>query len=224
MLYEVDEFFFEKEIEESFYWAGFIAADGCIVSNKNYKSKILELELCEKDLQHLLLFKSDIKSGHPIKEKMTKNSHKNINWNDKISYRIRIGNYNLCSSLMKYNIVSKKTKIYNMPDWLISHSLVRHFVRGYFDGDGCISKHSAPNRKDDYKLAIAGNKDFLNNVANIICKNVNIPNRSIGFNGNMNVLCYSGNLLVQKIGLYLYDDASIFLKRKYDLWQKCINL
>jgi hypothetical protein len=224
--YGVDDSFFLKDSEESFYWAGFLAADGCIVSRKDYKSKILELELGEKDLDHLLKFKDQIKSNHPIKEKIVKNKKKNKKWSDRKTYRIRICNYELCSSLERFNIVSKKTKTYDFPKWLIDHSLVNHFMRGYFDGDGCISKNSAPNRKDDYRMNIAANKNFLITFSNIICKNLDIINNSIILNktNKMYYLCYSGNLLVNKVCSYLYNDAKIFLKRKHNLWQKCIEL
>ena len=210
----------------NFYWAGFLAADGCISSRKDYKSKLLELELGEKDLDHLLKFKEHIKSNHPIKERTVENSKRNLKWNDCKTNRIRICNYDLCSSLERFNIVPAKTKIYEFPEWLIDHPLVHHFMRGYFDGDGCISKNSALNRKDDYKINIIATEKFLITFSEIICKNLNITNNSIVFNktNNMNYLCYGGNLLVDKVCSYLYKDAKVFLKRKFDLWQKCKDL
>lgn len=35
---QFDDGFFNKDTEESFYWAGFIAADGCVLASNNKKS------------------------------------------------------------------------------------------------------------------------------------------------------------------------------------------
>lgn len=55
--YNVNENFFSLDTPESFYWAGFIAADGCILKNL----KVLEIGLGIKDKKHLKKFKSAIK-------------------------------------------------------------------------------------------------------------------------------------------------------------------
>ena len=43
----------------------------------------------------------------------------------------------MCTDLMKLGVVPRKSLIAEMPN--INKSLVRHFIRGYFDGDGNIS-------------------------------------------------------------------------------------
>ena len=51
----VNHDFFSKNTLKSCYWAGFIAADGCVFKNQ------VRLALAEKDIDHLRLFKKDLR-------------------------------------------------------------------------------------------------------------------------------------------------------------------
>lgn len=222
--YPVDHNFFSKEDEGSFYWAGFLAADGCILIRKNFNNKNIILTLGEKDLNHLQLFKETLKSGHPIKTRIVENSKINSDWTDRNLYTITVGSHKIVEDLERFNIVPRKTKVYDFPDWLINHPLVNHFMRGYFDGDGSIYIHSRPQYKDQYKLSIAGNYSFLSNFGSIISEKLQIDNKSINSNGPVYVLSYGGNNLTSKIGSFLYDQATVYIERKYNLWKKCYDI
>lgn len=224
--YGVNDSFFSQENynEESFYWAGFLAADGCISIRKNFNGKNIILNLAEKDISHLEKFKKAVSSNHPIKKYIVKNSKINANWSDRPMCKITIGSHKIVGDLARFNIVSRKTKIYDLPDWIINHHLLNHFLRGYFDGDGNIWIHKRKNMKDQYKMSLAGNYSFLNNVGDFICNNLNITNKSINYNGGVYVLSYGGNNLTKKVGSYLYNNSNIFLERKHSLWKDCFNL
>lgn len=58
-----DENFFEKDTEESWYWAGFIAADGSV------SKTFLNIDICSLDLDHLKQFQKNIKTTVAIKLK-----------------------------------------------------------------------------------------------------------------------------------------------------------
>lgn len=114
----------------------------------------------------------------------------------------------------------RKTKIYNFPEWIINHELINHFMRGYFDGDGCFYKVKSNRNIKQHMMSIAGNLPFLLNYSNIINKNLNIDNKNISYNGGINVLTYGGNTLASNVGLFLYKNATIFLDRKHILWKE----
>lgn len=63
--YDYDENFFARDTEEAFYWAGFIAADGCIADQPNEKMS-LRISLATTDKNHLVKFLTDIGSNYPI--------------------------------------------------------------------------------------------------------------------------------------------------------------
>ena len=48
----------------------------------------------------------------------------------------------------------------------IPDELMRHFLRGYFDGDGCISFDTRYKSGPKSVIHVAGNYDFLNNSFN----------------------------------------------------------
>lgn len=60
--YTCNHHFFSKDNEASFYWAGFIAADG----NVEKRSNRIKIELALVDIQHLHKFKTDVSTTAPI--------------------------------------------------------------------------------------------------------------------------------------------------------------
>ena len=69
--YNVDDFFFNIPNELNSYYAGFIAADGCICS-RNRDKRTLKIGLSSKDSKWLKTFKEKIKSESPIKNRIQK--------------------------------------------------------------------------------------------------------------------------------------------------------
>lgn len=52
-----------------------------------------------------------------------------------------VTNYHLWNTLNNYGCIPNKSLTLKFPDESIfkSKDLIRHFIRGYFDGDGCFS-------------------------------------------------------------------------------------
>lgn len=116
-----EEYFDNIDTQRKAYWLGFIAADGCITET-NY----FAFSLKDKDI--LYDFKNDIDYTGEIKTVINKYG---------TYYRINFSSKLFCDNLRKIGISERKSLIYNdLPD--IRPNLMRHFVRGYFDGDGCI--------------------------------------------------------------------------------------
>lgn len=220
--YEFDKDFFEKETEESFYWAGFIAADGCVKDRKSKNgNRIWEISLClaELDEGHLNKFKENLNSNHPIHKKTIKNSKRNANHKDTVAYEITLVSEKMTKDLEKFNIFPRKSLVYDMPEYIINHNLVHHFMRGYNDGDGSFFTSLRKGRKTEQKyFSLVGTKNFLTNYRNILEKNCNIKKRTreVRERKSQYILEYGGNGILSKISNYLYKDATIYLDRKYD--------
>ena len=111
-------------------------ADGYIVSKRRGKDNKLRsrLELClqKNDKKHLKKFAKSLNATYPIKDGIAQR-------NGKKTFRsvIEIYNKELCQDLINYGCVQNKSFCLKYP--LIPYNLNRHFIRGYFDGDGCIS-------------------------------------------------------------------------------------
>jgi ribosomal protein L20A (L18A) len=213
-IYNCNENFFKEETPESFYVAGFLAADGSLQQRKY--SKIVKICLSKKDKQHLEKIKSILKSNHPIKEYQVKPTKKS-----KISgycVEIQIVSNTLFDDLARFNIIPKKTFVYCIPEWIINHQLVNHFMRGYFDGDGCVSWCGLGDGRTIRQLYfnILGTKLFLEAYQNILEHNCQLNHNNLCQKDNVFSLSYSGNNIIQRIGNFLYKDATIYLERKYD--------
>src|SRR3990167_5826866 len=63
-IYDYDENFFEIPNILNCYWAGFIAADGCVSKNNNR----ITIELDGKDKNHLIQFKNDVKFSGEVRD------------------------------------------------------------------------------------------------------------------------------------------------------------
>jgi hypothetical protein len=213
-LYECDHHLFSRDDERSFYLAGFIAADGSL-QNRKY-SKILKITLSEKDYDHLYNIKNILKSNNPIIKYKVKPSKlvKSIN----NCVQLQIVSKDIYSDLSRFNIVPNKTFIYYMPEWLINHPLINHFMRGYFDGDGSFSYCGlGPNRiVKQMSFNLLGTELFIKQYKAILEQKCVINIAKIIKRKNIYLFNYSGNINIAKITKFLYKDATIYLNRKYD--------
>lgn len=217
--YNFNKNFFKEETEDSFYWAGFLAADGCITDNK-----YLKIGLSIKDRLHLEKFKNIINASYPIKEKYIKVNNLNKNWNNSISCEMNIYSEDYFNDLQKFNIVPRKSLIYTFPDYVLNHKLCHHFMRGYLDGDGCFHFSKPKMKAVQLRITIAGTEKFLTNFKNKLNENCNLNDRKLRKNKNIYCLEYNGNLQCKRIVDYLYKDSTIYLDRKYDIIKKHYNL
>ena len=198
--------FDEINTEEKAYWLGFIFADGYISNNDLciYKN-VFEISLKLADVEQLNKF--NVFMNH-IKN--------NVKTDD---YRCRwaVMNSHLWNQLNSYGCVPNKSLKLTFPDKSIFKDieLIRHFIRGYFDGDGCITFHK-------YKyvvspaISVIGTKRFLETI-------IEISNISAKFrhdsrhSDNTFSLEYDKENGINFIN-WLYSDCSIFLNRKYELY------
>ena len=193
--------FFSTNTSESFYWAGFIAADGC-VSGK--KSKYLSMALAKKDHDHLEKFVKAIEFDRQIKKTS-----------------ISLCSKEMFNDLARFNIVPRKTKIYTFPEWLVNHPLVNHFMRGYFDGDGSIYySTNKPGFRKKLSISICGTKEFLTTFRSVLSKNCNVNGHAkIRKTKGIYAFGYCGNNNIIKIRnfLYLNSTENIRMDRKYEI-------
>jgi intein-encoded DNA endonuclease-like protein len=215
--YLCDDDFFSRNTEDSFYWAGFIAADGNVSKDND-----ICIKLKSEDYLHLQKFKNAIKSDTIIS--FTQNKQSNILINNKIrtikageSARIRIRSKKMAFSLEKFNIVPNKTKIYDIPNWILEHKLFPHFLRGYFDGDGYFIKVQ-PTNTQHIRWGICGNFSPLEKILKILLNKCKITGRpQFKKHGNIYKLDFQKQEDVLEIINFIYKNATIFLNRKFEV-------
>lgn len=123
-IYHFDEDYFENiDTEEKSYWLGFFYADGYVRDRKTHSESRLKLGI--KDLEHLEKFKKTLKADNDIQIK------------EKLAI-LALNTRKFTKHLIDKGCHQRKTFTIKFPYFLNEH-LIRHFIRGYFDGDGCIN-------------------------------------------------------------------------------------
>jgi len=197
--YNFDENYFSNiDSEEKAYFLGYLFADG----NNNIKEKKVTLHLHKKDLVILDKFALLLKLQSPIK--ITNKGH----------IVLLINSPKISQDLYNLGCTNQKTFTLKFPDTL-PNNLIHHFIRGYFDGDGCICY-------SDTKLHfnLVSTENFITEVQKLFINIIGLNKTKIVKNGKVYILRYSGNINCWKIMNYLYQDSNIFLERKFNIFKK----
>jgi len=190
--------------EEAAYWLGFIAADGD-VSNEG-----LRIGLSTRDADHIRKFSRWLALDMPI--------YTGIDNLGRPVSTFEIISKHLVEALDKYGIVPRKTYVMkHLPS--IPHTLMRHFLRGYIDGDGYLSTDVKTGAGFGVE---AHNKSIVEEIQNWFIQELGVRRTSLIHSGNWHYRQY-GNGQVGKIVSYLYSDASVYLDRKYHLAQRILS-
>ena len=228
-MYSFDDTFFKRiDTEEKAYVLGFFFADG-------YNSETqLEFSQIEQDEDILVKINSALKSDIPLY------SYKNSSGN--IKKVLRISSREMCKDISLLGGIKNKSLILQFPT-CVPDSLIHHFIRGYFDGDGCIwnGKRKKSIVKDNksktgyreriihnVKFTFTGCIDLINSLQDLlvekkVVKNktkLNLSKAKDKENSRWCTMEYSGRGQIKNLFDFLYKDATIYGQRKYNKFQE----
>ena len=194
--------------EDQAYFLGLIYADGCISkSSKNSWKFGIALKKEDGYLIHLL-------------KKCLKSKHK-VCLCDNGGYpccSLTISNKHFGESLINLGVVPRKSLVCDFPDCIPSN-LMNHFIRGYFDGDGCIyfgKKKGKKKIKLFPVVKIVGSKKFIFKLGNLLrSKQMKLSIHKDGVIYGLQ-MSYSN---VEKFMDFIYCYSSIWMKRKRKRWE-----
>lgn len=233
-IFNVDDDFFENiDCEEKAYCLGLMYSDGNVVSSKKWNSKIVSLTQSERDKDILEQFKKLTKSESNICESVV---------NEGKYYKITIHSKKMFNDLNKLGVVERKSLLLTFPDFL-PKELVGHFIRGYFDGDGCIWEGEAKkmmvkkeNKPGEYrerivhnvKFTVTGSVSFIKGLQKFLVENCEFNETKLNFRKAKNedthcTMEYSGRKNIEKLFNLMYNDSHFFGKRKRDKFEKILN-
>jgi transposase-like protein len=189
--------FEQIDTEEKAYWLGFIYADGYVTNSDRFA---LEISLKKSDKNHLAKFRSFLMSDAKISDKTIYLRGKEYQ-----ASRIIIHSKKIVEDLISKGCVPRKSLILTFPTAdILPHTLVRHFIRGYFDGDGSIQViYKSAN------IEVLGTKTFLSEIAN----KYDIPLELRG-HGQTWGLHFGKKIYTIRFILDIYTNQSIALDRK----------
>lgn len=210
-------YFDEIDTEEKAYWLGFLTADGWININKKSNAGVTGLELQYGDIGHLKKFNKSIGGNYQITDRWRTcllSPHK-----DQKSHLccIRIFSLTMYQSLVNQGFTNNKSFDAHIP--VIRDDLLRHYFRGYFDGDGCFT---FTNRTFNIQF-ITASPNLLNDIKQIMCIHkwhYNLSPYTSDFNTEIYGLNISRNKEKLQFLDWIYQDSNIYLDRKYQKYLK----
>ena len=220
--------FFEKiETEVQAYLLGFYAADG----NINEKRKTFRIHLQQSDSELVYLYKDLISPDarlFTMKEHVVKarngqlvTAHESIG--------VDINSSKICNDLVNLGFGYNKTYVdLKLPK--IDDKLIRHFIRGYFDGDGTISYYYCkPDLKWKKNERIRGHasicgktKTMIEEIANFLKRNKIKSSICFAKRDKMWILTIPKSQLKKLYDLF-YKDSYFYLSRKFNKFNHYVN-
>lgn len=193
------------DTEEKAYWLGFLMADG-YVSNK---SNTVELSLKESDNNHLEKFNNFLKRNNSIKISKIKTDGKEYG-----RCRCAITDRHFHDRLVELGCTPQKSLTLKFPNKkvFVKENLIRHFIRGYVDGDGCLSY----TKTGRLVVEIMGTKEFLEEIVSLYpdyFKQTFHKDKRRSSSNTYFIVCSCTN--ADKFASILYDKSNIYLDRKY---------
>lgn len=217
--YPIQEDFFDKiDTQEKAYILGLLYADGWNQTERN----VIGIGLKESDKEILDKITSLIQPTKPLGY-YKKNKLKRGFENSQNEYRLVIANKHISERLVELGCGKAKTHnlIFPTEEQVPSH-LIRHFVRGYFDGDGSVSGDKQK------QFCFVGTIDFLLPLQQILVKELKfsktkLDRRHKDIDNNIRSLRYCGVNQCITFRDWLYKDATIYLERKKNIFDSYIS-
>ena len=192
------------DTEEKAYWLGFLYADGHL----GYKHNNIELGIDKLDYNHLVKFRDFLKLT----------GEKSITFSENIC-RVRVSSPNMHEKLIEKGCTPRKTLTLKFPtEDIVPTRLIRHFLRGYVDGDGSLGIYYSKKGTYDCGLNICGTPEFLTEAMLKIdvlkgCVLYDVKNTPVF---KLSYKC----LAARKVARLLYENSNIYLDRKYNIYKK----
>lgn len=211
-----NESYFEFiDSEDKAYFLGFIYADGCLRYDEIKSYYYLTIKIHPKDVHILYSFIRCINGDFSVRH----DKNRNI-------VELTLTGKKITKGLIKQGVYQNKTFTIKYPN--IPIEFERHFIRGYFDGDGCIRvKIDSRNGKESGDLRfVSGSIDMLNSINERM--NFLFGTKLNTLYGskdkNYKFLGWSSMKDIESIYNYFYTDSNFFLKRKKETFDKVIDI
>ena len=210
------DYFKEINTHEKAYFLGFLWADGY----NTPEHQLCKVELQKEDVDFLEKFKSAIDFSGRILTMVVKKGTSYRPQDTEVK-KINITDRTFVDNLAHKGVVPHREKAH-FPFGRLSEEFYYDFIRGYFDGNGCIS---ICNQRE-VSVTICGGTTLLRDIGNIL-QNKGIEVRFYHRRPNNldNITLHVAKNLGKKEFLSkIYGDASVFLNRKYAKYLKAITL
>ncbi len=223
---QINQVFFQSWSSQMAYVLGFIFADGAI-EDVQKSSRTCYISIVSKDLSILEKIRAVMSSQHHL----YKRPAQLIRYAGGKSYIsgerfvFRIGSKLMYNDLLNLGITPRKSLTILFPK--IPLKSLPHFIRGYFDGDGCL--HLIKN-KYPRLIFTSGSNKFLEGLSKKLSTTLEIPIKSVYSqvqkSNNPCFRLHYNTKLSKKILEFMYKGLgeAPYLDRKFAIYQKYLNI
>lgn len=216
--YPINESFFNTWSDRMAYVLGYIYADGNLEDSAYIRGKYIRVTSI--DLERIESIKELMGSAHSIRMETRRSKGKQ-------RFLLRIGSAKLFDSLHQLGITPRKSSTMLFPT--IPPKYISHFVRGYFDGDGCVHIDKAYGKPKRLSTVFtSGSKKFLQSLQKFSQENLRTGGGIYAHGSAQGTfqLRYSTRDSL-RLFLFMYSthtDSKLHLKRKYDIFNQYLAL
>lgn len=200
------------DTEQKAYWLGFLLTDGWVQSKNGVGQKEIGIQLQARDAYILENLKLLFQTNNQIMEVSKKAQGRE--WK---MARLVVSSDQIAEDLARFGVVPNKTPITKIYPNLIPKEHFRHFIRGIFDGDG--STHL--DKSNQLRIKWYGLYNLVEFINHYLWQEIDTPYRdNIAMSSVKDAIVpiyqleFSAHADIQKIYKFLYQDASVYLKRK----------
>lgn len=206
--HNVNDNYFKIQSHNMAYILGFLASDGGVSKNTNH----ITIDIKEIDEEILYKIKEELKFEGPI-------SHYVDSHGCKYS-RLRVCSHTIKQDLAHYGIIPQKTFTLTPPLFLDEQYFIS-YIRGYFDGDGCIW---IDYNNYSYNWYICGaRKEVLKWIQQVllnkygIISTLSVSTRTLSHGDPFYSIQVYKKETILKLFEILYVPNSIYMERKYQI-------
>lgn len=193
---------------DKWYWIGFLMADGNIYRNE------IRLKLGERDLTHLQRYCTflDVSFDQIKYETSDHESYKRPH----TTCKVVVCGKEIVEYLATLNLVPQKS-MKEIPPSSIPTEFKRDFIRGYFDGDGCIRSNLAA-------IGIVGSQMMLTWIRDTLVTELDVtPSCVKRQKGDLFQVGWFNIADMALITDYMYYESETYLDRKFYLYNELLG-
>ena len=201
------------------YVVGFWYADGSVDNSPQIRGHYIRAGSTDKEVVSYI-------------KQVLKSEHKIYTWprpGRKTYYMLQIGSYQMFQDLDRLGVVERKSNIITFPK--MPSEFLNDFIRGYFDGDGCVSleKSVTGSYKRMVTVFTSGSREFLLQLQQVLLNEARLSLTKIAVVRNKKrstayQLRYSTRDSL-RLFFFLYPQTrTVFsLSRKYSLFESYVK-
>lgn len=209
--YRLNENYFSRiDAEDKAYVLGLLHADGGMIERQGRVSTFYEtcLQLHDDD-RYLVEKVRDL--WYPDGDKPV---HKTRN-----QCRVTVSSRIFFKDLGRLGCIPRKSLVLKFPkESQVPHNLMFHYLRGYFDGDGCIQHSLVRGKNANGSVSFVGSKDFILPLKRFLRRYIDTA-ITVGAHSHSPQCYYLMFSAAHSIAVFydlLYQGASIWMTRKRD--------